>query len=520
MQKFKFLLPVLLIVFGHFSSFAQCITTTTATITATADNQIIENKDINVSGLAMLPDSTFPVGIIVNGKSNVIIRNCRIRYRSKGAGIRFTNAPNITIERCEISLTNAPASGPLAKYTNVSVAELDRFSSSICIDGYNSFNPTIRKVKLTNGSAGIFLGLCNDAIIHEVDGYNFKGIQGDSMNCCNVNPRGQFIQFDKCRGGIISDFYCLNGTTSNTNFTPSATNFTTYFSEDNINFFKSSGQSVINGTIVGNNSPTGDGIIWEQQDPSTENGQPVFNGYGGIISNVDFIRMGNGPVGVISSKYVTVSNVYIRETHCTGVGGRPAPASGGLPFWGGSGADLASKLYLIDARILNTTAFPNCYAPQGTPYQPNSGVFTVKKNGSVIADPSAGNNYQTNIFDVTSTTTRPIYQNTFSWTVCPIANGNLENTDFNPVLQSDENIDGLQTIYPNPATSSIRIDGLKNEEYQIVIQDIQGVAKIQRTISSNSDIPVDNLAEGIYFVLIMQNDKIVSQKKLVKANGR
>jgi hypothetical protein len=509
MQKIKFLLILSLMLFSIFSSYAQCITATTTpvVITSTSSTILIENKDINVSGLAMLSDSTYPVAITVSNKSNVIIRNCRIRYRSKGAGIRFSNAPNITIENCEISMTNAPASGPLVKYTNVSVAELNRYANSLCIDGFSSFNPTIRKVKMINGSAGIYLALCDQAIIHEADGYNFKGVQIDSINCCSINQRGQFIQFDKCKGGIISDFYCLNGTVSNTNLAPSATNFTTYFSEDNINFYKSSGQSVINGTIIGNNSESGDGIIWEQQAPSTENGQPVFNGYGGIIDNVDFIRMGNGSVGVISSKNVTISNVYVRETHCTSVGGRPNPSSGGLPFWGGSGVpDQSSNLYLIDARILNTVAFPNCYAPQGTPYQPNSGVFTAKKNGVVTT------NLASNVFDVTSTTTRPVYQNNFTWTACFIANNPSENS----ALQSKVNIDGLQTLYPNPATSSIRIDGLKNEAYQIVIQDIQGVTKIQDTITSNSDIPVGNLAEGIYFILIMQDDKIITQKKLIK----
>ncbi|MCP4451001.1 MAG: right-handed parallel beta-helix repeat-containing protein, partial [Planctomycetes bacterium] len=132
-------------------------------IMATHDGQVIQNKLIHV---------TQSDGVQVVGKKKVTIRQCRIAYGVGHQGIRFSQAPGLRIEDCEIVCHNAPKAGKIEAH------------NSNCISGYESDNVSIERVKMSDGSAGIYLLICDNSTVRTVEGHNFRG---------NF-PRGQFIQ--------------------------------------------------------------------------------------------------------------------------------------------------------------------------------------------------------------------------------------------------------------------------------------------------------------------------------------
>lgn len=303
-------------------------------ILATKDGEIIENLYIKV---------TSGIGIKVHNLKNVTIRNCRIEFNQNGKGIDFLNSPDIKILNCDIYLSDAPARGPLNNIVNY---------SGDCIAGDGSDRPVIQYVKVTNGANGISLNKCDEPNIAYAEGYNMRG----------PFPRGHFIQLLNCRGGQIRDFYSYN-------------DLDVSYTEDNINFFRCGGQTVANGVIDGNNSPSGSGITWEEQQ------HPEARGTGGTVSNVDFFNMGNCIVQVANgSKDVTLTNLRIRNTHCTGVGGRAAPGSGGLSFAGFSapGQPATTNLQIINCIINPTCRTSSHYWPTSafTKTELATGTFT------------------------------------------------------------------------------------------------------------------------------------------------
>jgi hypothetical protein len=428
---------------------AQCVKVSTTTISPTGNGQTIRDRYIKIT-------ATNSKGILVNGFSNISIKHCKIEYVIGSYGIQFINAPNLNIDSCEIILMNPPTGAVPLPGTPAVV------QNSNCIDGYNSLSPIIKHVKMTNGSAGIFLQNCDYATIQYATGFNFRGPM----------PRGQFIQFNQCRGGSISDFYNYNSLTGS-------------YPEDNINFYQSGGQTVSNGILDGNNSPTGQGIIWEQQNATY--------GYGGSVTNVDLLNMGNGACAGESAKNLSFTNVYVREGHCDGKGGRAIPTSGGLEFWGGKLTSISQNLQLTNCKILKTTTTPiqPCY--NNTHYQPTQTgepitVWTKRELTLVTSNPN-----------------RTIYQNNFTWTIC--------------LAKEDAAVNEVQTtIYPNPASSTIRFSGLNDDAYQLIVKDVQGVEKWQQSIQANREISIGHLAAGIYFIELVQQGERICLKKLIKVN--
>ena len=71
-------------------------------------------------------------------------------------------------------------------------------------------------------------------------------------------------------------------------------------------------------------------------------------------------------------------------------------------------------------------------------------------------------------------------------------------------------------IYPNPAEDFINIimDNLAN--YTINIIGIDGKIYLNKTENSNSEINIQNLSSGIYFIEIIQNSEIIRQKFIKK----
>ena len=86
---------------------------------------------------------------------------------------------------------------------------------------------------------------------------------------------------------------------------------------------------------------------------------------------------------------------------------------------------------------------------------------------------------------------------------------------FSPVVKVVFNDNGVISLYPNPAKNTVTIKGLnKNIIAVIKITDMQGreISSQNFTQSSTATLNIRALAQGTYFVQIVQEDKIVRMK--------
>jgi subtilisin-like proprotein convertase family protein len=95
--------------------------------------------------------------------------------------------------------------------------------------------------------------------------------------------------------------------------------------------------------------------------------------------------------------------------------------------------------------------------------------------------------------------------NSFSLNLCTIENnlsvGSQPSLDF--------------TVYPNPSTGilNIQLSSLTADSANVSIHDVQG-RKVASTVISNnlSQIAIDNLSNGVYFVVVNQNNQKITKK--------
>jgi parallel beta helix pectate lyase-like protein len=229
-----------------------------APVSASFDNQLIENLDIVSAG---------GPGIIVHGKSGVTIRNVAIHHMG-GAGIEIGDAPNTTIQDADITFDGAPPAGqnPGARFVNV--------------DCYNSQHLTIRNLRLVRGSSGIRLDHCHNSVVSFIEGHDFRG----------PFPRGQLIQWIESDGGQLSDFSAENS-------------IETAWTEDIVNAWKSSNITIRRGLVDGNNSISGDAVIADDSSHDV------------LVEDVDALHQTNGCFSVYGGPLA--HDVTFRRTRCS-----------------------------------------------------------------------------------------------------------------------------------------------------------------------------------------------------------
>jgi hypothetical protein len=302
---------ILLALLGQTS--AQSVLESSGPQRITQDDAVVENLHITASG---------EHGILVQDAQGVTIRNCKIDFTGNCRGIFFRNAPDLVIENCEITYTDAPAAGPLPS--------TDRNA----IEGEHSDNPTISRVRMRDASTGIYLRHCDNPTTQYLEGYNFRG----------PFPRGQLIQWHICRNGTLEDFSVVNDRDIS-------------WTEDNINSYRGGGQVIRRGLIVGNNSPSGVGVLFEDQHEGDATGI-----MGGTVEDVDMIGMGNGVgSGADGANNIDFVRIRAKDNVCGDLGqGRGGPSSNALIFSGfGGGYDLE----VIDATLWNLCNPGNIFWP-------------------------------------------------------------------------------------------------------------------------------------------------------------
>ena len=255
----------------------SCTLTDSGPVVANADGQVIQNLRIVAKGAT---------GITIAGKKNVVVRNVVVLYEG-GHGISVSNADGTRIETVSLEHTGAPPSGKNAS------------DSRNGIDCYASSKLVVLGARITRSSSGIYLNTCALASLSQIEGYDFRG----------PFPRGQLVQFNTSDDGVLDGFSVVNGHTS--------------WPEDNVNVYKSKNVTIRNGFIDGNNSPSGDGGIFDGATGA------------GLGEVVDAIPIGNGSFSTYAVAYGnTFRRVRCRENICTSQDGRGAPSSNALMFCG------------------------------------------------------------------------------------------------------------------------------------------------------------------------------------------
>lgn len=91
-----------------------------------------------------------------------------------------------------------------------------------------------------------------------------------------------------------------------------------------------------------------------------------------------------------------------------------------------------------------------------------------------------------------------------------------ENTDSKPTqaLQTERFGDNSIELYPNPASSSIYLTGLKTASSKISVYDVMGKKVLEGTAETKTEYPVDvsGLTNGVYFLHVIQNGEATTIK--------
>lgn len=260
----------------------------TGPVASTHDGQVIEGLDI----IAEVGNA------LTVTHANVTVKDCRIKHK-EGHGIHCTgHSPRI--QNVEVINVGSPTG---------QVSENSENRRNINLDGAGG--AVIDTVTLREGSSGIYLHLSPNATIRNVKGFNFKGPM----------PRGQFVQFDKSPNGYLEKFYAYNDPANS-------------WVEDIVSVAASTGVTIKDGLLIGCNSPTGWGFMFE------------MNSTGGRVSDVDCKWMGCGSFCSYSSDVIFTNcrafmNVGTDQ-------GRGMPSSGALNF----GA-VAPGVGFVNCKIVN-----------------------------------------------------------------------------------------------------------------------------------------------------------------------
>jgi hypothetical protein len=257
---------------GRWPSSKPCLTHTGA-IASQFAGEVIESLDIlSLSGNAVT--ITHP---------GVLVRKCRIRH---AGGHKADGAKAPRFEPLEIVHGGATSSGEGA---NADTHNIDLASCP---------NAILTRIRASKGAANIYLEDCERASLSWLELHDARGPE----------PRGQNVQFNRCRNSTLEDFSAENGQSS--------------WTEDNVSVYHSDSTSIRQGLVSYNDSRSGVSVMLEGSSD-------------GIVDDVDAAMQGNGAFAAApSDKHESGGCLFLRcRTPHSFNGprdGREAPSSNGL----------------------------------------------------------------------------------------------------------------------------------------------------------------------------------------------
>lgn len=104
----------------------------------------------------------------------------------------------------------------------------------------------------------------------------------------------------------------------------------------------------------------------------------------------------------------------------------------------------------------------------------------------------------------------------FGLWVSTAAGGNLLELPAG-VLGVDEQLANSFVVYPNPTSNELRIEGITLDTFSYNVVDIQGRVVLKNSFELNGNtINTSKLNSGVYFLNILDKNKIISTKKIIK----
>lgn len=300
-------------------------------VVAMADGEIIE-------GLRITSD-TGP-GILVDGRRGVTIRNCEIHHHN-GPGISFRAADEITIEDVVLVHDGAPEAGPHADGTQIN------------IEGYDSDDVVLSRVRASHGSSGIDLQATPGAHLSFIEVHD---VRGPGVAAC--------VRLLQSNDAVLEDFSCENP-------------LDTGRPRDLIEIDRSSNVVVRRGLLDGHNAEFGFGVHFSHT-PGQHSG--------GLVEDVDGVRMTAGsfschPFGT----QIVFRRTRARENICEILSvpiddcKKPGPNGGCIP--GSNGVSWTASETSSDLTIEASSYFDLCE----TTLWPTS-AFTVGEGDLVEED--------------------------------------------------------------------------------------------------------------------------------------
>lgn len=239
--------------------------------------------------------------VFCRGAKNVRIKHLLVEHPVGSVGIGFDRCDGLVIEDVEVRTVgdDGRRADGHARPGPCTIPNRDCDN----IHGKNSKDVFIHRVRVSGGSSGIELHGCTGATLRDIVARDVRG----------PYPRGQCVQFSNSHGAVLESFHCVNDVAFS-------------WPEDSISVWRSRDVSVRFGLIDGNNAPNGVGVMFENDDAQAT---------GGSIADVDAIHMGDGCFSAYPASSLTMVRTRCGWNHCTGVGGRAAPSSGGMMWAAG-----------------------------------------------------------------------------------------------------------------------------------------------------------------------------------------
>ncbi len=253
-------------------------TTLTASgpVVASRDGEVIENLRIV---------STHGPAVLVDGHSDVTIRNCEIVHRG-GHGIHGLYADRLRIEDVIIDRGGVPVSGGSSgDFQNINIVRSDDLR--------------IARARLSRGAKGIYIFDSDDPYLNQIEIHDQRGVDGENS--------GHSVQFNQCERPYLEDFSIEN-------------DLDTSYTSDNVSNYQSSHSVIRRGLIDGNNHPSGCAVQTEHD--SGAQGHAV----GGLYQDIDAINQQCCFAGYPAFG-LTMQRTRCKDTHCSSAGCRPVPAS-------------------------------------------------------------------------------------------------------------------------------------------------------------------------------------------------
>lgn len=482
--------------------------TTTYTVTGTSSNGCTKTatKTVTVNTSPILSISSIPLsGTVCNGNAVTLSASGANSYSWSGGisnGVTFIPSASTTYSVTGTNTNGCTATGSVSVIVNPNpVLSISSVPTSTTPCSGDSITLTATGANSYSWSGGINNGVVfvpTNTSTYNVTGTDANGCTATLSQLVTVNATPVISIVANPTNGIVcsglpvtltatgATFYNWTGGISNgVSFNPSSTNTYTVTGISNLGCSKTDSFTVHvnpNPTVQANITPNDTICSGTQVTLFGTGNASTYSWNWGIVNNVAF--------------YPPVSATYV----VTGTDANNCTNSDSIHIQ--INPNITPTISLTSWPTQGSTGDPITYT--ATTNVPNPYTIDWYRN-SILSATTSTNTW--NDFIVAGN--NQIYAVIKNPTVC------ITPDSATSAIHDVHNVTGISevlpdgfSIYPNPATSELNIVGLKpNDEFKIINNLGQVILKDKNFQSSSKNIKVDALANGIYSIILIRNDK-------------